>query len=478
MVSAWRNEGATLTCRQGDTSMAQEGDENEASASAAEEGEVTPIKIDGEDSICSVAFVADGAHVVGGGGGPMIRRWGVEDGNEVGTPMNAEIHVGNIAVSRDGKWIVGGMENGQVMVWNGETHERVREFKAHIRAVRPVDVSPDGTTIATGSEDWTVCLWSLSTGQRRLGPLKHYKDVAAIKFSPDGRLFATATYEYNSVRIYTSRKGSLVADFPIQVRWVRNDYLAWHSDSEKLFVSCRNCNIHCLEVSTKTTLSQWTIPGNYNPGCISLASNGTFIAVSDGSSVSFWDITTHDQIGSAVHHSDDIFSMAISAKNDFVVGGGTKITLWKLPDILPPSYFDHVGLFFDQGSDAKNTSLIKNRLVHSDRCARPRTRRIRDVVWMTHSSPFIHGLSIQVCPSVSCCPSSHVRVHQTKKSHISRTPSETSVPNSQSHGAQSNRGIKRSGHWSHRTRRPVGSLSLSRDFTPLMSMVRDHQRKK
>ena len=38
MVSAWRNEGATLTCRQGDTSMAQEGDENEASASAAEEG--------------------------------------------------------------------------------------------------------------------------------------------------------------------------------------------------------------------------------------------------------------------------------------------------------------------------------------------------------------------------------------------------------------------------------------------------------
>ncbi|KAF8552430.1 WD40 repeat-like protein, partial [Imleria badia] len=100
--------------------------------------------------IRSVAFLVDGKHVVSGGEGRKIRCWRVEDGEEVGTPMDAGIPL----CSQLGK---------------------------------TVDVSPDGTRIATSSKDKTTCIWSLSTGQRLLGPLEHDDWVVAAKFSPDGR---------------------------------------------------------------------------------------------------------------------------------------------------------------------------------------------------------------------------------------------------------------------------------------------------
>ena len=55
-----------------------------------------------------VAFLADGKHVLSGSREGKIRRWRVEDGKEVGTPMDAGSAVLSIAVSRDGKWVVSG----------------------------------------------------------------------------------------------------------------------------------------------------------------------------------------------------------------------------------------------------------------------------------------------------------------------------------------------------------------------------------
>ncbi|KAF8554789.1 WD40 repeat-like protein, partial [Imleria badia] len=199
----------------------------------------------------SVAFLVDGKHVVSGGREGKIRRWRVEDGEEVGMPMDAGNSVCNIAVSRDGKWIVSGTKSSLVRVWNAESHEKVTAFKGHSDYnVCAVDVSPDGTRIATGSDDKTACVWSLSTGQRLLGPLEHNYSVAAAKFSPDGSLIATATWRRDSVRVYGTQNGRLLVDVPIQVNSPLNTSLAWATDSKQLFALSRDGNIHCLDVST------------------------------------------------------------------------------------------------------------------------------------------------------------------------------------------------------------------------------------
>ena len=254
----------------------------------------------------------------------------------------------DIAVSRDGKRVVSGTTSGWVKVWNAESHKKVIEWEAHTRRVRAVDVSPDATKIATGSEDGshgTLCVWSLSTGKRLIDPIEHINSVVAVKFSPDGRLVATATWD-GSVRVYGSQNlnGRLLFEFPIKVNSLRNQSLAWASDNKQLFALSRDGNIHCLDVSTGTTLSKWPTRSE-GADCIALANNGTFVAVSALFSVSFWDTTTHNKIECVVHHAPHIMSIAISSNHDIVTTGGNKITVRNLRDVLPSSYCDDVSAF-------------------------------------------------------------------------------------------------------------------------------------
>ena len=254
----------------------------------------------------------------------------------------------SIAVSRDGKWTVGGAdsESGQVVVWDTEGHKKVSEFKGHQgHWVYAVDISPDATRIASGSDDKTVRVWSRSTGEQLLRPLKHDFEVAAVKFSPNGQFIATATWGLKSIRIYDSRDGRLLFDSPIKVSSYFNQSLAWVSDSKQLFALSNDGKIHCLEVTSGRILSAWAIHSANQPRCIALGSNGVFIAASANSSVSFWDTATHEQVGSLIHHPDEVFYMAISANDDLVVSGGDTIILQKLHDILPSNYFDDVGVF-------------------------------------------------------------------------------------------------------------------------------------
>ena len=245
-------------------------------------------------------------------------------------PMNAERAVWDVAVSPDGKWIVSGTRNGFVL-WNAESHEKLTEFK-HTGYVYAVDVSPDGTKIVSGSGDYTAFVWSLSTGQRLLGPLQHDYWVVAVKFSPDGRLIATATRVRDSVRVYDSQNGHLLVDVPIQVFSSFNQSLTWARDGKQLFALSRDGNIHCLDPSRGITLSKWPIHSSNGAECIALESNGTWIATSAGSSVSFWNTTTRKQIGSVIEHGERIWSMAISETNDLMVCGDKSITLTPLSD--------------------------------------------------------------------------------------------------------------------------------------------------
>ena len=299
------------------------------------------IEIKGQGKIWSVGFLVDGKHVVSGGDEGMIRRWRVEDGMEVGVPMDAESTVYDIAVSRDGKWIVSGTGRGQVQVWSADDSEKVTEIRGHSSWVAAVDVSPDSTKTASGSGDRTVCVWSLSTGEQLLGPWKHDDSVVAVKFSPDGRFIATAAV--GSISVYDSQRGNLVISVPIDVAYSYNHSLAWSSNSKHLFAVSYG-KIICLNASTGATLSQWSIHGNID-NRIALASDGAFIAASSGSSVTFWDATTRKQIGSVIEHTADVNCMATSANRDIVIGDGNKITLGSLCNILPSSYYDSVSTF-------------------------------------------------------------------------------------------------------------------------------------
>ena len=330
--------------------------ENEASSRTVEKGKEKSIEIDPRVWAGPVAFVADGNYIVSGDGN-KIRHWRVKDGKEIGWPMDAGSTVVRIAVSRDGTWIVSTARYGRETVWDTQSHAKVIEFRGHNWGVLAVDISPDGTRFATGSDDGTVRVRSLSTGKQLLGSFRHswINIVVAVAFSPDGRFIASATRMFRgSVRVYDTHNSRLVVDKPIRVGSLCNHSLAWAGLGKELLALSKDGNIHCIDVATGTTLSKWAIHTNNNPRCIALASDGTFIAASANSSVSFWDIATHQQIGPLIHHPVTVKYMAISANYDLTISGGKKMILRKLPDILPSSYFDHVCVLSPK-PDAKGT---------------------------------------------------------------------------------------------------------------------------
>ena len=108
--------------------MTQESNEK---SSAVQQKEINPIEINGQFDIYSVAFLVNEKHVVSGDDEGKIRRWRVEDGEEVGMLMDAGNHILSIAVSRDGKWIVSGTKNGLVTVWNAEWQKSDRVYRTH-----------------------------------------------------------------------------------------------------------------------------------------------------------------------------------------------------------------------------------------------------------------------------------------------------------------------------------------------------------
>ena len=313
--------------------MTGSGDESESSRIVQRQ----PIKIVLESTISSVALLADGQHFVSGDKNGKIRRWRMEDGKGVGAPMDAESPICCLATSQDGKWIATGTEGGRVSVRDAESREELRRF-AKEKGFNSVDISSNGTKIAMARDDKNVDVYSLPDGKWLCG-WKGW-DYRTVKLSPDGLLLACVAENEESsfLCIYDTRPdGKYLGSSQISTRSV-----AWTSDSKQLFVLSSNGNIHLIEASGGKTLSRWSIHSNDNPTCISLSSNGAFIAASANSSVSFWDISTHEQIGSVIDHPHSVNSMAISANNELVFTGNSTILLWDLRNVLSVPYIQQV----------------------------------------------------------------------------------------------------------------------------------------
>lgn len=258
--------------------------------------------------------------------------------------MDAGSTVFDLVVSRDGNWVAGGMRDGHVVVWKATSLTKEIEFQGHSEPVYAVDISPDSARITSGSRDWTVSIWSLSSGRQLLGPLKHDFEVAGVRFSPDGKLIATATWALESVRIYDSLDGTLLANFKIRVNSLFNRSLAWSGNGKQLYTLSREGNVHCLDVSSKTALLQWSIHNKNSPCCIALGCDDTFLAVSANSSVSFWDTTTHRRIGPIIDYPHLVWSMAISENHDMVATGQKTITLRNLLSVLSQPHHEDVSI--------------------------------------------------------------------------------------------------------------------------------------
>ena len=206
-------------------------------------------------------------------------------------------------------------------MWD-ETYRRVWKHREDPWPVEAVNFSPDSTKLVSGSLNRTATIWDVASGDK-IRTLKHKNWAIAAKFSSDGDRIATVTSQ--SVRVWDSKDGHLLVDIPVTVTFRYNNGLLWFNNH--IFV-VSDSKIKQLDASTGSTVYEWPVPNGDAHSCIAIPRHGKFIAYSTCRSVTFWDTSTHLQIG-LVEHTEDICSIALSLDNrSLAIGGryGTIIT--------------------------------------------------------------------------------------------------------------------------------------------------------
>lgn len=105
-----------------------------------------------------VAFSPDGLLLAGGGTGPSVRLFRVEDGGVERTLLTGEGTM-SLDFSPDGRMLAVSCE-AVLSLWDVETGRRLRTL-SHSSAVLPVTFSPDGRLLACGLYGGGIAVWGI-----------------------------------------------------------------------------------------------------------------------------------------------------------------------------------------------------------------------------------------------------------------------------------------------------------------------------
>ena len=190
--------------------------------------------------------------------------------------------------------------------------------------IQGIDFSPDSTRLV---DNGTATVCDVPTRTKVLS-LDHETFVRAARYSPQGDRIATATPDF--VRVWDV-DGRLLVDIPVKLTPQCNNGLLWPNDH--LFV-VSDSTIKQLEPSTGSTVSEWLVPKAYHLSCIALPKHGEFIVYFTNDNVTFWDTSTHTQLG-LIKHPQCIFSIALSPDDQSLAIGGARgeITIRCLPPV-------------------------------------------------------------------------------------------------------------------------------------------------
>ncbi|KAF8430510.1 hypothetical protein L210DRAFT_3764535 [Boletus edulis BED1] len=244
-----------------------------------------------------------------------------------------------LAVSNDGKWIAAGTRDALSIwdaktynIWDAKTYKKVFKLKHEdIHNSYPVDFSPDSKRLVSASynDDDGVIVWDVAS-KKQVQKL-HHKNVGAARYSPTGDRIATATPE--SVKVWDSNDGHLLIDIDAKATPYFNAGLVWFNNH--LFVVSNN-TIKQLDAATGSPVADWKVPDSDGLSCIALPKHGRFIAHSTRNTITFWDTSTHAQLGLIQHPPKGIHSIAFSPDDKALAFGGKdgKITIIHVSRII------------------------------------------------------------------------------------------------------------------------------------------------
>lgn len=186
-----------------------------------------PVVLEQKGVITSVAFSADGQHLVSGDGYGKLRLW-TPDGRATASFDAHGARVTGVAVSPDGSRIVSGSVNGTLRLWtrdgqmlaelcncgHGGVPGGVGPDSAPESSFR-VAFSPDGQQIVSGNDTGMLQLWSRDGRPESEVFGEGYTTITGVAYSPGGARIISVAAGQSQLRMWT-RDGKPAGVIPVR----------------------------------------------------------------------------------------------------------------------------------------------------------------------------------------------------------------------------------------------------------------------
>ncbi|MSU62831.1 MAG: hypothetical protein EXS31_10610 [Pedosphaera sp.] len=324
----------------------------------------------------SVAFTADGKHVVAGLWDGQIRVWDFATGRIVATLKGHTGWVAAVAMATDGKTFATASADRTIILWDALTFEPRERRRGHVGEVWSLALSPDGRTALSGSTDGTTRTWSTET--RQTDQVLGGPNLVAGFTGRGRKLVAVMT---NSLCVWTPESGERV-DFPIPasappiladnwgrpcavkpnepfVALGRNDgtigiwdlttgatvavwpahgdgiaKIKFSPDGRRLATSSTTGEVKIWEFATRRELARLGSLGPGQANALTFTPDGATLISSGNHRFWLWDVSTGHEIPLDGHDGDEVYSVAISPSGELLAvttGSSNQTRLHELP---------------------------------------------------------------------------------------------------------------------------------------------------
>lgn len=173
-----------------------------------------------EKMVTSLAFAANGRRFLSGSHDFSVRFWEVASGKELGRMEVPGYWVNAVAISSDGRFALSGSDADRLMrKWDLEEKNEIVTFKGHGGRVFAVAFSPDDQLALSASEDGNVRAWNAMDGKLIATFKGHQKAVTSAVFSSDGNRILSGSHDF-TVRLWQLDPARQLQELVIPSYWV------------------------------------------------------------------------------------------------------------------------------------------------------------------------------------------------------------------------------------------------------------------
>ncbi|KAG2065994.1 WD40 repeat-like protein [Suillus decipiens] len=153
--------------------------------------QIAPPTETGHRRVYAVKYSPQGDNFASGGEDKMICIWS-KDGELLKKIMDHKDTVTSLYWSKDGAHIFSGSYDATIRKWRSIDGKELVVFQGHTDAVFSLCLSPDESYLVSASSDCSVRIWHLKTNQSVGDPLLHDDELVAVVISPDRKYIASA----------------------------------------------------------------------------------------------------------------------------------------------------------------------------------------------------------------------------------------------------------------------------------------------